>query len=212
MVKMKQVAAALIALSAASTVFAADDSGVYVLGAVGSSRVAIDKAEIDSELTAVGVTGLSSTSHETDTGYKLQLGYKVNQNFAVEGGYVDLGKFTYDATFTGGTAKATAKATGWNIVAMGILPLGDTFSLLGRLGVIRAKVDETASATGPGGSALASVSATKNKSTYGLGVAYNLSKSTSIRADYDRYSKLGDKNTTGEGDVDLYSLAVAYKF
>ena len=212
MLKMKQVAAALIALSAASSVFAADDSGAYILGAVGVSNVAIDKASIDDDLTAVGVTGLVSTTDERDTGYKLQLGYKLNQNFAIEGGYVDLGEFTFDATFTGGIAKETAKASGWNIVAMGILPLGDTYSLLGRLGAIRAKVDATASATGPGGSALANVNATQNSFTYGLGVAYNMSKSTSIRVDYDRYSKLGDKNSTGEGDVDLYSLAVGYKF
>ena len=212
MSKMKQVAAALITLSAASTVFAADDSGAYILGAVGASKVAIDKASIDDALTSVGVTGLSSTTDETDTGYKLQLGYKLNQNFAIEGGYVDLGEFTYDATFTGGTGKETAKVDGWNIVAMGILPLGDTYSLLGRLGAIRAKVDATASATGPGGSALDNAKATKNSFTYGLGVAYNMSKSTSIRLDYDRYAKLGDKNSTGEGDVDLYSLAVGYKF
>jgi hypothetical protein len=39
-----------------------------------------------------------------------------------------------------------------------------------------------------------------------------MSKNVSFRADYDRYAKLGDNNSTGEGDVDLYSLAVAYKF
>lgn len=215
MLKMKQVAAALITLSAASTAFAADDSGMYILGAAGVSRVAIDKVSIDNALTGVGVTGLTSTTDERDTGYKLQLGYKLNQNFAIEGGYVDLGKFTYNVAFTGptaGTGKETAKATGWNIVAMGILPLGDTFSLLGRLGMIHAKVDASASATGSGVTALANASATRNKTTYGLGVAYSMSKSTSLRVDYDRYSKLGDNNSTGEGDVDLYSLAVAYKF
>jgi OOP family OmpA-OmpF porin len=153
MLKMKQVAVALITLSAASTVFAADDSGAYILGAVGVSRVSIDKAAFDDTLNSVPVTGLSSTTDERDTGYKLQLGYKLNQNFAIEGGYVDLGEFAYNASFTGGTAKATVKASGWNLVAMGILPLGDTYSLLGRAGMIHAKLDATASATGPGGSA-----------------------------------------------------------
>lgn len=212
MLKMKKVAVALIALSAASTVFAADDSGAYILGAVGVTKSSIDKTSFDDALTSVGVTGLSSSTDETDTGYKLQLGYKFNPNFAIEGGYVRLGKFKYDATFTGGTANATVKADGWNIVAMGILPVGDTYSLLGRLGAIRAKVDATASATGPGGSALDNVDATENNFTYGLGVAYNMSKSTSIRIDYDRYAKLGDNSSTGEGDADLYSLGVGYKF
>jgi OOP family OmpA-OmpF porin len=212
MLKMKQVAVALITLSAASTVFAADDSGAYILGAVGVSRVSIDKAAFDDTLNSVPVTGLSSTTDERDTGYKLQLGYKLNQNFAIEGGYVDLGKFAYNATFTGGNVNATIKASGWNLVAMGILPLGDTFSLLGRVGMIRAKVEANASTTVPGISP-ENTSTTNNDFTYGLGVAYNLSKNVSFRADYDRYAKLGDTNSTGgEGDVDLYSLAVAYKF
>lgn len=44
------------------------------------------------------------------------VGYRFNQNFAVEGGYVDLGKASYSANFTGGNANgpgSSASSTNW---------------------------------------------------------------------------------------------------
>lgn len=212
MFKKKIMLAALLA-AATQTVLAADpSSGMYVLGSVGKSKVSIDTASFDSDLTAAGATGVSSTTDEKDTGYKLQLGYQYNRNLAVEGGYVDLGKFKYNATFTGGVASAEVKAKGWNIDVVGIAPLNDAFSLLGKIGLIRAKVDATVAATGPGGSASGSDSATKWKTTFGFGVSYNLTKTVAIRGEFERFLKLGDNNTTGEGDVDLYSVGIVAKF
>jgi hypothetical protein len=159
--KKKLLLAALFT-AAAQTGFAADQSSaMYILGSIGQSKVSIDKASFDNDLTTAGATGLSSTTDEKDTGYKLQLGYQYNQSFAIEGGYVDLGKFKYNATYTGGAASAEVKAKGWNIDAVGIAPLNDAFSLLGKIGLIRGKVDTTVSATGPGGAASESVSASK---------------------------------------------------
>ena len=212
MFKKKLLLAALFA-AAAQTGFAADQSsGMYVLGSIGQSKISIDKASFDSGLTSAGATGLSSTTDEKDTGYKLQLGYQYNQNFAIEGGYINLGKFKYNATYTGGAASAEVKAKGWNIDAVGIAPLNDAFSLLGKIGLIRGKVDATVSATGPGGAASESVSASKWKTTVGFGVSYNVSKTIAVRGEFERFLKLGDANTTGEGDVSLFSVGVVAKF
>lgn len=204
----KLVAIAALAVATAPA-FAGD---VYVLGSVGRSTLDLDKSEIDRDLVAAGAANLSSSLDKSDTAYKLQLGYQFNQNFAVEGGYIDLGKGGYAASFTGGVANASVKATGWNISAVGILPINDTFSVFGKVGAIDAKVEANVSATGTGGTASGSASATKWKTLWGVGATYNLSKQVGIRLEYEEFNNLGDKNTTGEGDVSLVSAGVVFKF
>jgi len=95
---------------------------------------------------------------------------------------------------------------------VGILPINESFSLFGKLGVINAKVESSVRATGPGRSASASVSSTKLTPTYGIGATYNVNKQLGIRVEYELFSKLGDANKTGEADVSVLSAGVAYKF
>lgn len=206
-----------IRILAAATIFSASvgsalAENMYVVGSIGRSHVKIDKAEVDNALINAGVTGLSSSVDDTDTAYKLQFGYQFTPYFAVEAGYADLGKMTYSAAFTSGSANASAKATGITVAALGILPIGNDFSLFAKLGTIDAKVETDVSATGPGGSASANRSSTRWRPNYGLGAAYSVNKSIGIRAEYERFDNLGDSNTTGSGDVDLFSVGVAFKF
>lgn len=186
--------------------------GMYLYGAIGGTSANLKKSDIDSDLVSAGVTGLASSVDESDVGYKLQLGYMINRNFGVEGGWVDLGKFTYNASFIGGSANGDIKASGFNIAGIGVLPLDNNFSLFGKLGTINAKVKASVSATGPGGAASGSASDTEWSPNYGLGVMYNLSPKMAIRAEWERFDKLGDKNKTGEGDVDLWSVGLRFSF
>ena len=158
------------------------------------------------------MTGLSSTASNNPTAYKFQLGYQVSTNLAVEGGYVDLGKITYSATgvvgVTLGTASETDNANAWNIDAVGILPLGNSFSVLGKLGV--ASVNSSGAATLTLGAASVSGVANKTKTslTYGVGAKYDLSKNFSLRADLDNY----DTGVTGTDRINVWTIGVGYKF
>ena len=190
-----------------------DLAGWYGVGSVGRSSLEnSSKNNIDSALTSAGASGLSSSLDKHDTAYKLQLGYQFTPNWAVEGGYVDLGKFDYRANFTGGSANGQAKATGWNIAGVGTYPINEQFSVFGKLGMIDAKVKENVFASGPVGTASGSESATKWKANFGAGVTYNVSKNLGVRAELERFDKLGDNGKTGESNVNLLSLGVAYKF
>lgn len=211
--KLKHIAAAGILSLAMASAFAGD---WYVVGSIGQSTDKTDsKGDIDDALVSAGVTGLSSSFDDKDTGYKLQLGYQLTPNFAIEGGYVDLGKFKYSASFTGpsaGTGSAEAKASGLNIAAVGIAPINDQFSVFGKFGFINAKVEISATATGSGTSASGSESATKMKANFGIGAAYNFDKAWGLRAEWERFNNLGDKNKTGESDVDMLSVGVVFNF
>lgn len=211
--KIQNMTLATLLCCAAGSATAAD---WYVTAAVGQSK-ADDKAaiEVNEELVDLGVTGLSSTFDDSDTAYQLQLGYQLTPNWAVEGGYVDLGKFQYSAAFTGpvaGNAVAEVKAAGLNIAAVGSYPVNDQFAVFGKIGAINAKVEGRATATGSGVSATEAISATKAKGYWGVGAAYDFNTQLGLQLEWERFNNLGDEAKTGESDVDLLSLGVKFRF
>ena len=83
------------------------------------------------------------------TGYKLFGGYKFNKNFALEGGYFDLGKFGFTATTVpAGTLNGNIKLKGLNLDAVGILPIAEKFSAFGRVGLNYAQAKDSFTGTG----------------------------------------------------------------
>ncbi|BCM26048.1 outer membrane beta-barrel protein [Methyloradius palustris] len=204
---------ALLAVLSTLTIapaYAAD--GFYAVGSVGWSKLDLDKGSIDSQLVSAGVTGLNSSTDESDVGYKLQLGYQFTENLAIEGGYIDLGKTSYSASYTGGNANAEAKARGVNLSVVYIYPINNDFSVFGKIGIIDARVKASVVATGPGGTASASASSTDVKPTIGFGATYNLNETVGIRAEYEFFNKLGNSDSTGESNVNLVSAGLVYKF
>jgi opacity protein-like surface antigen len=185
---IKNVAVLLTACALSIPTYAAD-TGWFVLGSAGMTKYK------DKDPTPPGFS-----VDDSDVGFKLGGGYMFNRNFGVEAAYVDLGK----EKFTAPGLSVDAKASGEVIAALGVWPLNDQFSLLGRLGVINA----TVKVSGGG----VSDKSTDVKFTGGVGGAFNISKELSVRLEYDFYSKLGDKDKTGESDVSLISLGVVYKF
>ncbi len=133
----KNVLVLLAAFAISIPAFAADTGG-YLVGMVGQTKF--------KDIDTTGVT--NSSVKDTGTGIKLGGGYAFNRNFAVEGAYVDLGKATVSGTFLGVNFSDTRKASGLVVVGVGMLPLGNQFTLLGRAGVINATVKEDASAGG----------------------------------------------------------------
>lgn len=185
----KNVLALLAALAVSVPAFAADTGG-YLVGMVGQTKVK-----------GIDTPGATNASvDDKDTGFKLGGGYAFHRNVGVEATYVGLGK----ASASAGAQNFEFKASGIAVVAVGMLPVTNQVTLLGRLGFI----DATVKATGPG----ASEKSTKVKTTFGIGASYSFTPQFAVRADYDRYSKLGDSNTTGESDIDMISVGVVYKF
>src|SRR3990167_9513078 len=106
----------------ASPFAAADDTGWYGGINVGQSKAKIDDARITSNLLGTGFATASINNDNRDTGFKLYGGYKFNRNFALEGGYFDLGKFGFTApTVPAGTLPGSIKLRGINLDAVGIL-------------------------------------------------------------------------------------------
>lgn len=193
---IKKKLAVLVAASALSIPVYAADTGWYLLGAVGQTKM----KDLDTSALPTG-----ASVDDTDTGFKAGGGYMFHKNVGIEAAYLDLGK----ATAKLGTASAEAKASGIAIVALLSLPVGERFAVLGRLGFINATVKVSGSAPGLGSF---SDSSTDMKMTWGIGGQFNFTQKLGVRLDYDSYNKLGDEDKTGESTVDMISLGVVYKF
>lgn len=186
----------------------AQDTGWYGGANVGQSRATIDDARIRSG--NPGFNSATITDDDRSTGYKIFGGYQLNKNFAVEGGYFDLGKFGYTATAPGGTLNGSMKVRGLNLDLVGTLPVTEKFSVFGRVGVNYAQTRDNFSGTG--NVIVTNPNPRKNDTNYkfGAGVQYAFTDSLAMRLEAERY-RINDA-VGNKGDVDLYSVGLIYRF
>lgn len=189
----------------------AQDTGWYGGANVGQSRATIDDARINSGLLNKGFTSTTIADDDRSTGFKIFGGYQLNKNFAVEGGYFDLGTFGYTATTVPpGTLNGSMKVRGLNLDLVGTLPMTEKFSVFGRVGVNYAQTRDTFSGTGA--VRVTNPNPRENDTNYkfGAGLQYAFTDSLAMRLEGERY-RVNDA-VGNKGDVDLYSVGLIYRF
>ncbi len=161
-------------------------------------------------LTASGLGG--SVSQDNTRGVLgLSLGYQINPNFAIEGGYQNLGRYKYNAAVTSPTADSVSgrwRTDGWNLSAVGTLPINQDFSVYGKGGVFFSDT----SFNGTGSTYALSQDKTRSVLTVGAGVAYKLSPQMDALVGWDRYQHLGDATSTGRTNLDTVTVGLKYRF
>ncbi|MEO9038550.1 MAG: outer membrane beta-barrel protein [Gallionella sp.] len=193
-----------------SSAFAADDTFWYAGGNIGQSRAKIDDARISPLL-----PGATISDDNKGNAFKLFGGYQFNRNFAVEGGYFNLGEFGYTATTAAPALAATLngkiKLQGLNLDAVGMLPMGDKFSVFGRVGMQYAQAKDTFTSSGAAPTP-ANPNPSKNALNYkvGVGAQYDFNRSLGMRIEAERYRI--DDALNNKGDINMYSLGLVYRF
>ena len=206
------IAAAAMPIPAA---MAADPSGTWYLGTgAGQSRAKLDDSSINAALAGRGATAAATAKDEHSLEYKAFVGYRFNQYFAVEGGYFNLGKFSFNSTTApAGTLHGDVKNNrGWNLDAVGMLPLvADRFSLLGRVGAQSSKTSDLFVGTGAAAAVL-NPAPSKNQTNYklGLGMEFDFTKNVGLRGEWERYRVSDGLN--GHTNVNVFSASLLYKF
>ncbi|MGH8221383.1 MAG: outer membrane beta-barrel protein [Woeseiaceae bacterium] len=201
----------------------AAELGWYGVGFGGeSSASGISQSQTDENLVAsfesvgLAVVDFTSTLDDSDTGFGFAGGYQLNDHFAMEFAYVDLGSVDYraSATVSDGVDEVDAdvgfesSANGPVLSVLGILPIGERFSLFGRVGLSLLNADGTVRIALDGISQRASPSSQKSDPMLGVGAELSLSKHFAIRLAWDRYFDVGTENVTGDVDADLITLGV----
>lgn len=201
-----------LAVSACPFVMAAEP-GWYGGVGVGQSRASIDDARITSGLAGSGLatTSIDDKNNGYDTGYKLFGGYQFNRNIALEGGYFDLGKFSFKAiTVPAGTLNGEMKVQGLNLDLVGTLPFTEKFSAFGRVGAIYAEAADTYSGTGAVSVLDPNPKKQDTNYKFGLGLQYDFTQKLAMRVEAERY-RINDA-VGNKGDIDLISVGLIFRF
>jgi len=195
----------------AGPVALAQESGWYGGVNLGATRAKIDDARIIGGLAAGRLTTTSINDDDRDVGYKLFGGYQLNRNFAVEGGYFDLGKFGFTAnTLPPGTLTGRIKVRGLNLDLVGSLPVTERFALFARVGANHAEARDTFSGTGLVHVLNANPRSRETNIKYGAGLQYAINDRLGIRAEVERYRI--DDAVGNKGDIDMLSIGLIYRF
>lgn len=213
------IVVAVLGVILVPTVAVAEATGFYAYTSAGSAESS-RKDEVDTALINSGITALTSSEDKRDAAYKLQLGYQFNRYLAVEGGYVDMGKFTYQAASTApvtATRDGHVEIDGWNLGVVGRLPFANTVSAFGKIGVVSYDLSYSCSGTGSP-CANPDRSADGTPFYYGVGLDWNVTQNWFARIEYEVFTDIGDSfdrtgvTGTTEADVRMTSIGIGYKF
>ena len=202
---------ATLAALAAPAALAQNTSGWYLGGNVGRTSQSGDDAAVVNGLAAQGLTTTSIEQSRHDRGYKLFGGYQFNRNFALEGGYFDLGSFGYLArTLPLGSQSGDVGYKGLNLDLVGIVPFTEKFSAIGRVGITSSRASSSFGATGAAAVPIATSSSRSTNAKYGVGVMYDFTPSLAMRVEAERYHvKDAFRN---KDHVDMVSVGLVYRF
>ncbi|MDD4943434.1 MAG: outer membrane beta-barrel protein [Rhodoferax sp.] len=185
--------------------------GWYMGANIGQSQATIDEARITSGLLSNGLVAGPINPTDRDRSFRLLGGYQFNRNFAVEGGYFDLGQFGFTTPTTPlGTLNGSIRLKGVNLDALGILPITDKFSAFGRLGLTHTQASDTFVGTGAVNVLNPNPSTRGTNLKVGLGLQYALTDALSLRTEIERYRI--DDAVGNKGDVDVVSVGLVYRF
>ncbi|MGH8640446.1 MAG: outer membrane beta-barrel protein [Burkholderiales bacterium] len=202
----------MIALLAASGLSGAPDAlarGPFYVGA------SAGRSDIDDEIAFPGLI-TSGTADGKNTGYKIFGGYEFNPYFGVEVSLVDLGKVKYSGSYLGAPVTGgKVEVVGLNASAVGIVPVNESFSLFGKLGIFAWE----ASWSDVTGGVPTKAQDNGADLSIGAGFTFNFTKNFSARLEWERFKAGGGEdyntgfpNLTSSAKIDFVSLGFLFKF
>lgn len=196
---LKKTAVALVAGLIGTQAFAQENK--FYLGVAGG------QTKYDT-----GVTAITSSLDEKDTGWKVFGGYEINEYVSVEGYYADLG----DATLSGSngqtfkfkgttyqfttTASIGINATAWGAALLAGVPINQTIKPYAKLGFNRVTVE-----TSYTGTTAPNEKSTETDPVFGIGVEFNITKQLALRAEYEIYDD-------SDGDAKYANIGMKFRF
>lgn len=176
------------------------DTGFYVGGAVGQSKA--------SDACDPRGLGFSGGCDDKDTTWKIFGGYNFNRHFAVEFGYADFGEFNATGAVGAVPVTSSVEAQAIELVGIGSLPLTQQLSGYAKAGVFRWDADSRVAI----GGASAASGDDGTDWTVGLGLKWDFTRNLGARIEYQRYNNVGNPGTTGNSDIDQWTIGVMFRF
>jgi len=180
------ITAAAFALPAAAQL---NTSAFYVGATIGQSKF------------KNSCTGLPAgfSCDEKDTAWRLLGGYQFTPNIAAEFGYHNFG----ETKASGGGLDVKDKASAWELVAVGMMPIANQFGIYGKLGGHHSESKVESNVAGVGGKD------TGNGLTFGAGLQWDVMAPLGLRAEWQRYQRVGG---VSDNKVDVLGVGAVWRF
>jgi OmpA-OmpF porin, OOP family len=187
--------------------------GVFCLAAVWASP-ALAQAPADASAQGAGwylgggIRPAWPLLEDTDVGYRDFGGYRFTRHWGVEMGYAGFGRGNGAAEPGTVVPPKSPHQSAWTLAGTGVLPIGEGFSLQGRLGLSMASPDATPLYAG---ATLGSAFPRYRPSVlWGVGGQYDLSGQLGLRVDYNSFGRLNDDPNGVRSD--LWSINAVVRF
>lgn len=196
----------------ASSVFA--QAGIYVTGGIGQGHAKFNGGDFPDE------AGFDKSIDDKDTTWNIGVGYRFHRNIAVELGYAHLGehkvRYTGTGAFAGEESTDDYEVTAWKLAAVGMFPVVQQLSIVGKLGLARTKVEDRFTETIAGVTTSETASKSKNRVFWGIGAQYDFTANIGARLEYESYgtvgSEIGADAGTGRAKISTFNLNLVYAF
>ena len=187
------------------------------------------------DLTYTGAEGQIKESVRADTqqqesGWQLSAGYDVNQHFAVEFGYIDLGQqslqLSKDVNFSGTDLSQqnndmVAETKGLRFASIGKLPISSDVAIDFQAGALLPRYKTTQqSSLNTQNVSNPSLTASGESQTFvstdpelfvGLGIHWRMNPGMGVKVFWEKMNDLGNDQTIKQ-DINTYNLALRYQF
>ena len=190
----------LVALPIAAMLVAEDaqaQNDWYIGAAVGKADIDYKAADLTSDLSSLGWTIENATVDHSDTAWKIYGGWSMNQYFALELGWVDLGKIEtrYSTTIPPNEidniladTASVHPLTGDGVTVAAVLrwPFADNFAVHGKAGLFAWNSDVDVRVV-QGGTGQVLIDDSGTDAMYGLGLEWKFIDRWSLTAEWERY-------------------------
>ena len=146
---------------------------------------------------------------DSDTSWRVFLGYEFTRFFGGAVSYVDLGEMTAAGPAFGGFTDVL-EATGWEVSALGMLPVNERWGFYGNVGAFRWEQDvHYVDPTG-----VYDYDDSGTSPTVGVGVNFDvLPKTLGVHVGYHRFFDVGDEDNSGhEYDRSMIAAGLSWSF
>ncbi len=190
----------------------AQDSGFYIGGNYGESYGRLSRAEVAETFEANGRQVLLLDKTDEDNAGKLLFGYDINDVFAAEFSYFNLGKYQFNTTLAPAqNMRGRAAIEGFALDLLTKMPITDNLSALLRAGVTRTSVTQSFSRfpVTPANS-FDDRTPREFEGKAGFGLEYDFNEALSARAELE-YFNLPSSQMLGDS-AHMASVGLVYRF
>lgn len=207
-------AVAGVSLAVVVVTDASADGWPYVGASGGYSIIDVKEGQISAAAVDGGFATAQTTIDDTDTGWKVFGGWRINEYFALEGSYIDFGKAQFTTRTTGpdGVIDGKAEGTAFSLDLVGSAWPAEWAALFVKVGGFRWDVDAKQAEVVDGEASSVKDNDTGTDVKAGVGASFMLSENVALRMEAEGYFNVGNKKRTGDADIAFLSIGLSYGF